>query len=141
MKKLRACLLFALAILCLTSCNSGEVETSKDGETVPDKAEVMSAEESLERIEELCGLYIDPYSVSEEWYEKFAGLVDEGKALLDDENKPADCCRALAEKLSETYKSIDYNRGDVPRVYISTYEASPNLAKNAIVTASSVQSE
>ncbi len=135
MKKLRAYLLFALVLLFLTSCNSGG-EAEAPGET-PVAAAVMSAEEAVERIEKICNIYVDPYSVSEEWYEGFDALVDEGKAFLENEVKPEDECISLAEKLTEAYRTIDYNRGDVPRVYISTCEAVPNLAINAAVTASS----
>ncbi len=136
MRKIKKCVLFALIMILLSSCGGTDENTDSGPETAS-PLQTLSQEEAVERIRDLCGLYIDPYSVSEEWYGGFTALADEGKTLLESENRTAADCIAMAEKLTESYRSIEYNRGDVPRIYISTCEAVPNLVENSVVTASS----
>ena len=133
MKK-QVILALLLGILLLTGCREEiPVQEEDTAETVQPEALPMftDAAEAMAKIRELCGIYLNPDLLEPAGYENFLKLAVEGETLLAQENPdPAECCR-LAEELTHAYESVDYLRGDVPRVYLNTYLPTPNYAEGA----------
>lgn len=149
MKK-RKCHIFRIVllffILCTAGCSAADsfVYDGEKGTPAEGTAEVLTDEpmftdpaEAMKQIEVFCDMYINPNLADPDWYDAFMTLTAEGAALAAEENPDSQACCTLAEELTEAYDAIEYRRGDVPRVYLNTFEATANYAEGSAVTATS----